>query len=297
MKLLVTGITGLTGRYLYARIKKDLHVPVVYLVRKTSDRSFMDGHDAVIFGDLSDPLAFADQLKEVTAILHVAPRHRLKAVMDLCAAQNITRLFYVNSTGIYSRFKKSSHIDLRNETELKASSLVYTIIRPSMIYGNAQDGNLHHLAKIMNRWPLFPIIGPGQGLMQPIHADDLAQAILSAVQNESLTRYKAYDVAGIAPIAYKELLSALAKAMHKPIWFVHFPYNVALWLGKLADKVPNPLLSYEKVLRLHEDKVFDTQLAQNDLQFSPRSHELGLSQEVEALIQAKVIKRRHKASV
>lgn len=293
MKILVTGITGLTGRYLYARIKKELTIPVVYLVRETSNRSFMEPQDPVIFGDLSDPMAFADQLDDVTAILHLAPRSRLSAVMKLCEAKGIQRLYYVNSTGIYSQFKKSSHIDLRNEADLKASSLTYTIIRPSMIYGNAQDGNLHHLAKIMNRWPIYPIIGPGKGLMQPIHADDLAQAIVSALQHEELTRYKAYDVAGIAPITYKDLLATLAKAMHKRIWFVHFPYNVALWLGKLADKVPNPLLSYEKVLRLHEDKVFDTSSAKNDLQFNPRSHEIGLAQEVEALIQAGVIKRRH----
>ncbi len=292
--LLVTGITGLTGRFLYQRLTATFpDVKILYLVRKSSDTHFMKPGESLIHGDLNDPQLWSDQVRGVETVLHLAPRNKLRSVMAVCALHGIRRLYFVSSTGIYSQFKKSSHIDLRNEADLFASDLVHTTIRPTMIYGNAQDGNLHMLAKGLDRWPVYPIIGPGKGLMQPIHADDLAQVIVSALRHEEATRFKAFDVAGIAPIAYKDLLMLLARTMNKPVRFLHVPYRLALLLGKLGSRIRSPLLRYEKVLRLHEDKTFDYSLAASLLDFKPRPHAVGIQEEVEALVASGTIRRRH----
>ncbi len=288
--LLITGITGLTGRFLYQEIKKQHpDLKVRYFVRKTSDIRWMDPHEDLAFGELTRVEDIHNALQGIQTVLHLAPRNKLQEILSACQDSDVNRIFYVNSTGIYSKFKSSSHIDIRNEEALLKSGVVYTIIRPSMIYGNHQDGNIHLLARMIRRTPIFPIIGKGQGLMHPIYAQDLAKVLVSALNHEEVTRNQAYDVAGKAPLSYQELLSLISKTMGKKTWFIHFPYSWALALGKIADHIPNRILTYEKVLRLNEDKHFDTTKAQKELGFSPIAFDEGIRYEIRALKEHNVI--------
>lgn len=288
--LLITGITGLTGRFLYQELKQQRpDLKARYFVRKTSDIAWMEPNEDFAYGELSNVDDIRNALQGIQTVLHLAPRNRLQEILSACKDTEVRRIYYVNSTGIYSKFKSSSHIDIRNEAALLESGFVYTIIRPSMIYGNHQDGNIHLLAKMIRRTPIFPIIGKGQGLMHPIYAQDLAKVLISALGHEEVTRNQAYDVAGKAPLSYQELLSLISKTMGKKTWFIHFPYAWALALGKLADHVPNRILSYEKVLRLNEDKNFDTSKAQKELDFSPIAFDEGIRYEIQALREHKII--------
>lgn len=282
--LLITGITGLTGKFLYEEIQKsDMNKKVKYLVRKTSDISWLNEDDNVVFGDIRSVESMKSVFEDVTEVLHLAPRNQLSNILEICEYHNITRIYYVNSTGIYSDFKKSSHVDLRNEQLLKESDLIYTIIRPTMIYGNKQDGNIHLLVKIMNKTPIYPVIGSGNGLMHPIYAGDLAKAVFSAINKEELTRYKEYNLAGREPIKYSQLLKEISIAMNKKVFLLKTPYFLALLAGKIGNKIPNKIINYEKILRLKEDKNFDYSLASMDLNFEPLSFKEGISLEIKAL--------------
>lgn len=217
--ILVTGITGLTGRFLYKELKKT-HLPIKYLVRKSSNISFMDAaSDYIAFGDQKKADEVRAAMSDVDSVLHLAPRDQLKNILDECVVNHIQRIFYVNSTGIYSKFKSSSNIDIQNEEMLKNSGLIYTIIRPTMIYGNNQDGNMHILIKIMSKTPFFPIIGKGDGLMHPIYAGDLAKFLVSILLNEEKTRFQDYNVAGRYPLRYKDILQKMANALGKKSLF------------------------------------------------------------------------------
>ena len=149
-----------------------------------------------------------------------------------------------------------------------------------MIYGNNLDGNIHLLVKIMNKSLIYPILGQGDGLMQPIHAEDLARVIVSALNREVLTRFKEYNVAGRKPITYQNLLRSIALTMHKKVYFIKIPYSLALLIGRFGSLFPNRIINYEKVLRLREDKCFNYQEALIDLDFHPKSFEEGIAIEI-----------------
>jgi nucleoside-diphosphate-sugar epimerase len=281
--LLVTGITGLTGKFLYQEIQKSFHQQRVrYFLHKGSDPTWMHGED-IVYGDLSNIGDIEEAMEGVQWVLHLAPRGQLIPIVEACKRRGVGRLYYINSTGVYSKFKSSTHFDITNEKHLKKSDLIYTIIRPSMIYGNHQDRNIHLLTKLIDRFKIFPIIGKGQGLMHPIYAKDLAKVIVTALQREEITRFKSYDVAGKYPLPYKQLLETIANALGKRRIFIHIPYTFAKWVGKLGDRIPNRLISYEKVLRLEEDKNFDYSDAKRDLDFDPLSFEEAIGDEIEAL--------------
>lgn len=282
--ILVTGISGLTGKFLYKEIKENLpSVSIRYFVRQTSDISWMDKNENVVYGNLLNSKDMDEAIKGIEIVLHLAPRHNLHNILDCCLNSSVKRLIYVNSTGIYSKFKRSNHADLLNEKFLKNSDLIYTIIRPTMIYGNEQDGNISLLTKLMNKLLFFPILGDGKGLMHPIYAGDLAKVIVNTLKNEKLTRFKEYNVAGKSPVSYKNLLLQISKALGKRVVFIKVPYKIALFAGKIGDRIPNRFITHEKVLRLIEDKTFDYSDAQKDLDFNPISFEEGIHNEVTEL--------------
>lgn len=57
----------------------------------------------------------------------------------------------------------------------------WTVLRPTLIYGAGLDRSLTPLALRALRTRVFPLPAGG-GLRQPIHADDLAQAMLAALE-------------------------------------------------------------------------------------------------------------------
>lgn len=285
--VLITGITGLTGRFLYQEIKKSAIKPEIkYLVRFSSDTSFMDERDQkynLVFGDIKDVSSWENVLDTVSSVIHIAYIMNSEIITQACLNHGMKRVFYVNTTGMYSKHKSYANMYIDWEKKIKASGITYTIIRPTMIYGNHRDVNIHKLIKIMNKYPVFPIIGQGRGLMHPIYAGDLARVIWVAYLNEEKTRYKEYNVAGKHALSYKNLLESIRTALDKRVKFVHIPYAIALLIGKIGDIFPNGLIDYEKVQRLEEDKSFDYSLARDELDFAPISFEEGVKLEVESL--------------
>ncbi|GAA0258117.1 SDR family oxidoreductase [Rhodanobacter caeni] len=56
----------------------------------------------------------------------------------------------------------------------------WTVLRPTLIYGAGMDKSLTPIARRAQRLRVFPLPG-GRGLRQPVHADDIAQAVLAAL--------------------------------------------------------------------------------------------------------------------
>lgn len=56
----------------------------------------------------------------------------------------------------------------------------WTVLRPTLIYGAGLDKSLTPIARRATRLRVFPLPS-GRGLRQPVHADDIAQAVLAAL--------------------------------------------------------------------------------------------------------------------
>ena len=288
--LLVTGITGLTGRFLLAELRKAGYAGRIRcLVRANSDVAWIADNDVELFrGDVSDTASVREAVDGVAGVIHVAHIHNSRQITRACLERGIRRVLYVNTTGVFSKFRGCSELYRQLEKEILESGLDYTIVRPTMIYGNQRDRNIHKLVKVVNRFPVVPVLGRGQGLMQPIYAQDLARAIAEAFVRP-VSVGKAYNVAGKHPLPYIEILRAISRALNKKRRFVHIPYCFALAVGYVGNYIPNGLVDLEKVQRLSEDKAFDYSEAVRDLDFAPRSFEDGVILEVQVLHQAGII--------
>jgi hypothetical protein len=66
-------------------------------------------------------------------------------------------------------------------TKCARLGIAWTIFRPTLIYGCASDKNVTTIANFVRRFGFFPAVGRATGKRQPVHADDLAQACVTAI--------------------------------------------------------------------------------------------------------------------
>jgi uncharacterized protein YbjT (DUF2867 family) len=147
-----------------------------------------------------------------------------------------------------------------------------------MIYGDPGDRNLSRLLLLLRRTPVLPVPGAGH-LQQPVHAADVADAVLAAAERPAAAGHT-YDVAGPEPLTFAELLRTSARAVSSRTRFVPVPLTpvVAAARGyELLSK--NPKISVEQLRRLAEDKAFAIDDAVRDLGYAPRPFADGIRAE------------------
>ena len=59
--------------------------------------------------------------------------------------------------------------------------IAWTILRPTLIYDPGRDRNVSAIAAMARRFGFVPVAWPATGRRQPIHADDVAQAMVAAL--------------------------------------------------------------------------------------------------------------------
>ncbi|MGE0748829.1 MAG: hypothetical protein AB7K86_26450 [Rhodospirillales bacterium] len=149
-----------------------------------------------------------------------------------------------------------------------AAGVACTILRPTMIYDCVSDMNVTRLARFVARRRMLPIAGRAAGLRQPIHADDVAAAVLAAAGDPAAAGRR-FDIAGPAPMTYRAMADAVFAALGLPPRYLAVPVAAvaaAAWLGR-ALRMPLDE-RFAMMLRMNDDLVYD---------FAPGVAALGLA--------------------
>ena len=243
----------------------------------------------LVTGDVVDKTTFCKVIDAETFYIDITgPKHYWQTVPHLIEF-GIKRALFVSTTGIYSKFRAVTTEYLQSEAAINESGIAFTIIRPSMIYGTERDRNMTKLLRFLDKWPVFPVFGSGEYLMQPVYVQDLAEGILTAILREEVSRGKAYNLCGPSPLPYIDLLRECSKALGRKTKFLHIPSKIAEGLAAVGQMIPGFPITREQVMRISEDKKFDISLAQCELGYSPRSFAEGIELEVQGLRQKNML--------
>lgn len=111
------------------------------------------------------------------------------------------------------------------EEAVKASGLSYTIVRPTVIFGD-EDILINNIAWFVRHFPVFGIPGDGRYGTRPIYVEDMAR--LLADSSESETKENA-TIDGVGPetFAFEELLRLIANETGASVRLVHLPPALA----------------------------------------------------------------------
>ena len=285
-RLVVTGATGNTGLHVVKQLKdKFPNLPILALVRQSSDTFALRKLNVdVLECNLEDISTYVPSLNSLDIIVEMANLRFFKALKTAMHTAGIKRAFCVTTTAVFSSFHSYSALYREIESEMEQSSIEITILRPSMIYGNERDHNMHKLLRFLKKAPIFPIFGDGMSLVQPVYVDDLAAGLVAAIANDAIGEF---NLAGPEPITYKTLLTTSSVALGKKTVFLHLPHMLVADLIAVAEKIPRFPIKREQVMRLQENKTFDISSSVEVLNYAPRAFSVGIRQEVLRLLDLK----------
>lgn len=276
--ILVTGATGYTGRFLLPRLA-NWGCPLRCLVRPTSDQGLLAPWPMQIcIGDLEDPASLGPALAGVRLIFHLA-HIRYTSALVAAAPPGLERVVLVSSQRRYSQVPSPSVAEvIAGEQSALSSTLPWTLLRPSMIYGPGEDRNLSRLAAYLRKRRWIPVCGEGQALQQPLHVQDLVEALLAAARAPAAL-HRSYDLAGPEALSYDALIDQVGAPLGISARKIHLPLSLVLtglWVARKTGLAPD--LEAEQFRRLQEDKHCSIDAARTDLGFAPRPLSAGLAQ-------------------
>lgn len=296
--LLVTGITGHTGRYfLQELIDHKYEGPIRCIVRETSDTSMLDNSGLSIekvYGDLDDGDFLMNAMRDVDVLLHIAGIQKTLKVIKAATLNNVGQGIFVHTTGIFSKFKSASEEYQQIEDEMKRiiktnnKFMSITIFRPTMIYGDLCDLNMSKFIRMVDYLRVFPVINKGESLIQPVNARDLGKAYFQVLNVPKENLKSEYVVSGDVPITMVSAFKTISKALGKKTIFISFPLWGGVILARLLYVLTLGRIDYiEKVQRMGEDRSFPHDDATNDFSYLPRSFDKGIKVEVEQYMNKK----------
>lgn len=290
--VLITGATSQLGEVLVKKlVERNENVRCFVRADSKIEKLKYENVDFA-YGDFNDIPSINKAVKDIDYLIHIGGIwHAEKFLMELDRENvNLKKAIFVGST---SRFQKVNSKDpkeinlvtgMTNAEELINNSKQKTIIiRPTMLYGLDKDKNIYTLIKFMNKYRVFPIIGEGTGLKQPVHVYDVADAVLTSMYKEDLCKNE-YNIPGASPVEYNEMIQQIKRNLGKSVFVFHIPITLARIGFYLFKKLrPNTFLNIEMINRVNKSYTFEYTNAQKDFNYQPMSFQDGVKTQIEYL--------------
>jgi len=279
MKVLVTGGTGFVGQAVLAALREAGH-PARVLVRDASSPHARElvarlSAEAVV-GDVLDPDSLRRAVPGCDAVIHLVGiiseigrntfenAHTTATRNVVTAAQAAGASRYVHMSALGTRPNAGSRYHQTKwaaEEIVRASGLAWTIFRPSLIFGPGD--HFTRLFAALARWsPVLPVMGSGQGLLQPVAVEVVALAFVRALTAPAAVGCT-FDLCGPERVSFNHVLDAILAVTGRRRLKIHVPLALARIQARLLEGIFPPLfgraapLNRDQLLMLQEDNVGD----------------------------------------
>lgn len=287
-RIAVTGATGFVGRHLVDAIldqghavtalgRRDPGIPGVAF-RRTKDLREMTDPD-----DWLAPLSGIDRVVHLAALAHrLAPTLPAEEFMRINAgataalaeaarSAGVQRLIFVSSIGAvatasnelitpetvcapvsdYGRSKRAAELDI--ERILGSDSETdYSILRPHLVYGPGNPGNMARLLKVLEKGLPLPLASISNQ-RSFLYVGNLCSLILLALTEQGVSR-RTLPLADIAPLSTPAFLREIGAATGQPVRLFPCPMPLLRSGGSLLDgmlglagKVPMAMPAFKQL--------------------------------------------------
>lgn len=273
MRLWLSGASSVTGRALLEKLA--VEAISVYALSRSARRN----GDRVQWTQADLASAPAPPL-ECSAWVNLGP---LDAFVGWLQRQRATpalrQIISLGSTSVHTKSDSSSSSERAlaqrlsmAEAGLRACGerlcVPTTLLRPTLIYGGSHD-LVARIGAVASRWHVYPwLVGAAaQARRQPVHAADLADAVLAALRLPG-DSFRAYDLPGGEILSLRALIRRAAAA--RTPYALPVPVPAALLL-RLSGGHAQAALDRHSVARMARDQLFDDRPAREALGYAPRA--------------------------
>ncbi len=263
-KVLVTGANGFIGSNLVKRLIAEGYI-VHSLVRKTSDLTFLQGQNTVLFyGDINDAASLKAPLEGVDLVYHLAGLaadwgayakfekvnlEGTQTVVQAAERAGVKKLVYISTvafhgfgqTNMTEDMPPGKHLIPYAQTKYLAekwvldfgqkSKMAVTAVRPGNVYG---ENDRTFMAKYIEALESgkFSQIGKGKSKTCPVFVDNLVD-ILYLVGHDDRANGEAFLATDGLDITWQQFNTELAQALGIPLPKTSMPFGFALVVAKI----------------------------------------------------------------
>ena len=194
---------------------------------------------------------YIEQGRETFHSVHVESAQRLAAQ---ARKAEVKRFAHVSGIGANAT-SPSLYIRKRGEGELavRAAFADSTLVRPAVMFG-PDDAFLTTIVKLLSRLPSYPMFGRGLTKLQPVYVEDVAEAIVRALQRTNI-HAATFEFGGPRVYSYEELLRTVALEASLKSRLIPIPFAAWHVLAWFAEMLPRPLITRNQVELMQVDTV------------------------------------------
>ena len=267
MRVLVTGATGFVGSHLVPALLGAGH-EVVALSRGARPSSLPSDATAVR-GDVTDAARLRAALDGCDAVVHlvaiIVERGMqtfesvnvggTRELVRACEAAGVARFVHLSAlgTGPDERFPYLAS-KFRGEEIVRASSLDWTVLRPSVLYGEGA-GFFRPIVWSLRWMPVYPLPKGGTTKFQPLSIADHTACVLRAL--DGAASKETVDLGGPEPKDFRALVEIAARALGKKRTMVNVPLAAARPFAFVQGLRKAPLVTNEQLDMVVLDNTCD----------------------------------------
>ena len=198
-------------------------------------------------------------------IIDTAKRDHIQKLQDAQAHRNAV------SRGVGEAMKAGDKA--RAEALVQASDLDWTILKPSLQFGEG-DGFFNILAGLVRISPgIVPVPGNGSARFQPIHTGDVAAVTVRALADPTTIRQR-FELGGPRYWTYREITREVLTALGKKRAILPMPVILIRLVAGTAELVHIPFpVATDQLRQLRLDNVGPLDLIPSRFGFEPRPME------------------------
>lgn len=266
MRIAVTGANGFVGRHVVARAGPHHAVRALISTRPGAERELPATAGVELRrADVRDPASLRGAFDGIDAVVHTVavPTERRQKFADVNVAgvahvveearrAGVRRLVHISAIGAdpdspypYLRSKG------RGQALVTGAGIPHVVLRPSLLFGEGDD--FFPRLRFTLLFPLVPIPGDGKARFQPVHVDDLAQALLAAVERPEIAGV--HEVGGPEPLTYDDMLVETMRGTGTRRPTLHVPVPLMKLPAFAMSVLPDPPVTVSQLDLLAVDNT------------------------------------------
>ena len=298
MNIKITGNTGFIGQNLVSFLDKNQYKNLHFLGRFTDPNWNTIGgiENTEVIIHLS---GLAHDIKNIfTKEDYIKANYTLtKKIYDLFLSSEYTKTFVFISTiavrdrhiGIFKEEDAPNPITYYGKSKLLAEQYILAnlpkekrvyILRPGMVHGEGNKGNLTLLYNFVNKGIPYPLCAY-DNKRSFLSIDNLCFVIKDLIERNDIPS-GIYHLADDEPVVIKDLIKLISDVTNKKIPMWKIPKFIINFIAKIGDYLPLPL-NTERVMKITENYVVSNQKIKSALGKNlPVSSEDGLRRTIES---------------